>query len=267
MGVWRLLNHGAKNAFMNMAIDEAVHRARIENLVPNTIRFYRWKPSAVSVGRFQRIGEEVQLANCRKQGVNIIRRVSGGGAVYHDTDNEITYSVIVKKEDLEAQDITLVYERISKGLIETLRILGLTADFSKGKVNTCPNVMINGKKISGSAQAHKRGVVLQHGTLLLDVNFVDMFTFLRVQWPRSCMEVVNVAKRNITSLKEELRRDVSREEMKRALTDGFQKGLNIELMEDKLTSYESELAERLSIKKYATRHWNFCGKTVPNLIC
>lgn len=261
MAVWRLLKLETYNAFMNMAIDEAIMKARIENHVQNTLRFYCWKPSAVSIGRFQNIEKEVQLDNCRKHGVDIVRRITGGGTVYHDVEDEITYSVVANKKDLEAPDITAVYAKIYAGLAEAVKILGLRADFNKGNVKTCPNLMVKGKKISGSAQSHKKGVVLQHGTLLVDVDLQKMFTSLRVPWARTCMEVVGVAERKITSIKKELGRHVSVEEAKKALVKGFQKALNMKLVRGELTLYEKELSEKLCKEKYATDNWNFHGRS------
>lgn len=261
MAVWRLLKLETYNAFMNMAIDEAIMKARIENHVQNTLRFYCWKPSTVSIGRFQNIEKEVQLDNCRRHGVDVVRRITGGGTVYHDVEDEITYSVVANKKDLEAPDITAVYAKIYAGLAEAVKILGLRADFNKGNLKTCPNLMVNGKKVSGSAQSHKRGVVLQHGTLLVDVELEKMFTFLRVPWAKTCMEVVGVAERKITSVKKELGRHVSVEEVKEALVKGFQKALNMKHVRGELTLYEKELSEKLCEEKYATDGWNFHGRT------
>jgi lipoyltransferase/lipoate-protein ligase len=259
--VWRLLKLETYNAFMNMAIDEAILGARIENLVPNTLRFYCWNPSAISIGRFQSIENEVQLDNCRKHGVDVVRRTTGGGTVYHDAEDEITYSVIANKKDLEAPDITAVYAKIYSGLAEAFKILGVNADFNKGDVKTCPNLMVNDRKISGSAQSHKKGAVLQHGTLLVDVDLEKMFTFLRVPWAKTRMEVVNVAKRRITSIKKELGRDVSIAEVNKALIEGFQKTLNVKPVEGELTPCEWELAEKLCKEKYATDEWSFHGRS------
>lgn len=246
---------------MNMAIDEAVLRARIENLAPNTVRFYCWKPSAVSVGRFQSIDNEIHLDNCRKYCVDVVRRISGGGTVYHDVRSEITYSVVADKKDLGASDISTVYSEVYAGLDEAIKVLGLRADFNKGNVKTCPNLTVNGRKISGSAQSHKKRVVLQHGTLLVDVDLERMFTLLRVPWAKTCMEVVNVAKSKITSIKKELGRDISISEVYTALVTGFQRALDVKLVESKLMLYERELAEKLCAGKYATDNWNLHGRS------
>lgn len=260
--VWRLLKLETYDAFINMAIDEAILRVRIENLVPNTIRFYRWNPSAVSIGRFQSVENEVQLDNCRKYGVDVVRRITGGGTVYHDAEDEITYSVVANKKDLGAPDVTAVYAKIFSGLTEAAKILGVNVDFDKGDVKTCPNLTVGDRKISGSAQSHKKGAVLQHGTLLVDVDLEKMFTFLRVPWAKTRMEVVNVGRRKITSIRKGLGRDTSIEEVNNALIDGFQKALNIKLVEGELTLYEGGLAKRLHTEKYATDEWNFHGRTI-----
>jgi lipoate-protein ligase A len=261
--VWRLIQLETHDAFVNMAIDEAIFKARIQNLVPNTLRLYRWKPSAVSIGRFQKVENEVQLDNCKRLGVDVVRRITGGGTVYHDAEDEVTYSVVVSKKDLGTEDITAVYARIYAGLAEALKTLGMKADFCEGNTKTCPNLTVNGKKISGSAQSHRMGVVLQHGTLLANVDLQRMFTLLRVPWANTCMEVVDVAKRKITSIKEELGTEIPLEEVRQALIRGFKNALNMESENcSELTTYEHALAEKLYKEKYATDDWNSQGKSI-----
>lgn len=255
MNAWRLLKLETHNAFMNMAIDEAILNARICNLVPNTLRLYRWQPSAVSIGKFQKIENEVQLENCRRLGVDVVRRITGGGTVYHDAEGEITYSAVAGKDDLKAKDITTVYAIIYAGLAEAIKILGGAADFNEGNTKTCPNLTIEGKKVSGSAQSHKNGVVLQHGTLLLDANLEKMFTVLHVPWATSLNEVVNVAKNKITSLDKELGKQVSIEDVSQALIKGFERVLNVKLADGELTLFEREQAQRLCREKYAGEEW------------
>ncbi|MEM1563756.1 MAG: biotin/lipoate A/B protein ligase family protein [Candidatus Bathyarchaeia archaeon] len=260
MAGWRLLKFETNNAYMNMAIDEAILEARIRGLAPNTIRFYRWKPSAVSIGRFQKVENEVYLENCRRNGVDVVRRITGGGTVYHDADGEITYSIVANKEDLKAKEITEVYAKIYAGIVEALKILGLKADFNEGDARACPNLTVNGRKISGSAQCHKSNAVLQHGTILVDVNFERMFTFIKVPWAKTCMEVVGIAKNKITSIRAELGKEIQHATVYNILVEGFQKALNITLEKDDLTSYEKELAEKICREKYATTEWNIHGK-------
>lgn len=259
MSHWRLLKLTTHDAFMNMAIDEAILTARISDVVPDTLRFYQWRPSAVSIGKFQNLEKEVQLENCKNLGVDVVRRISGGGTVYHDSEKEVTYGVIAQKEGLGAKDIADVYGRIYAGLAAALETLGINADFNEGDAKTCPNLTVDGKKISGSAQCHKAGVVLQHGTVLVEVDLERMFSVIRVPWAKTCMEVVNVAKLKITSITEELGREITPTEIENALTKGFQSTLDGKLENDKLTSYESQLAEKL-FAKYSSHKWTFNGK-------
>jgi len=267
MDTWRLLPIETHNAFMNMAIDEAILRQRVAEAVPNTLRFYRWKPSAVSIGKFQKLENEVLSENCGKIGVDVVRRISGGGTVYHDAEGELTYSVVAKLEDMGTNDFTEVYSKIYTAITHALQLMGIPADYSVGDAKNCPNLTVNGKKISGSAQANKKGVVLQHGTLLLDVDLPRMFTLLRVPWANSCMQVVNVAKGKITSVKTELGHAISAETAANAIAHGFARALNIQIVEnvqsipDRLTVTELELAEKLCKEKFSTKEWNFNGKT------
>lgn len=248
---------------MNMAIDEAILDARIAGKVPNTIRFYRWKPSAVSIGRFQDVYDQVSLDNCEKEGVEVVRRITGGGAVYHDSDGEITYSVIVKREDLGAEDVTAAYHKICGGLIKALELLRVKADFNPGDYKNCPNITVNRKKISGSAQSFKRGTILQHGTLLMSVNLNRMFTFLRVPWAKTCVELVHVAERKITSLDNETSSEATVQQAYSSLVQGFQQALDIRLLEGTLTKEEQEIARILSREKFASKDWTFLGKFSP----
>jgi lipoyltransferase/lipoate-protein ligase len=259
---WRLIKLQNQKAFMNMAIDEAVLTARTIDRAPNTLRLYKWSPSAVSIGKNQNPETEVQRGNLRKLGVDLVRRISGGGTVYHDEKGEVTYSLTAKMNDLGVNDITAVYARVYSGMTDALRILGITADFSKGDAKNCPNLTVKGKKISGSSQAHKRETVLQHGTLLLDVDLEKMFTLLRVPWAKTYMEVVNVAKNRITSVKSLLKHEVSAETAANALAVGFTNALGLRLVEGELSSFEVELAEKLCREKYATDDWNLSGKSI-----
>jgi len=264
MDVWRLLKLEVGDAFTNMAVDEAILTAKIAGEVPNTLRFYRWKPSAVSIGRFQDLFNEVHVENCRKNGVDIVRRTTGGGAVYHDYDGEITYSVVVDGKDLgyADMDITSAYKKVCSGLIEAIKILGTTAEFNPLDPKQCPNITIKGKKISGSAQSYKRGTLLQHGTFLVNIEHEKMFTFLKVPWAKTLMDLLEVSKKKLTSAKQELESQMSIDEIYQALVKGFEKALKIQLVEKELTSYERKLAEKLRRNKFSTEDWNFNGKAV-----
>ncbi|MCK5302465.1 MAG: lipoate--protein ligase family protein, partial [Candidatus Thorarchaeota archaeon] len=94
MEEFRFLELCVHNAYENMAVDEAITLAMKEGKAPPTLRLYRWRPSAVSIGTFQGMTDEVDLKYCRLNKIDYIRRITGGGAVYHDFEGEVTYSLI-----------------------------------------------------------------------------------------------------------------------------------------------------------------------------
>ncbi len=253
---WRLLELSTHDAFMNMAIDEAILIARTRGEVPNTVRFYRWDPSAVSLGMFRLVEQDVDLEACRRLGVGVVRRPTGGGTVYHDREGEITYSVVVDAASLGNPDVPASYARICAGLVRACELLGLEAELHPGGPRQCPNIMVAGKKISGNAQVWRRGVILQHGTFLVKVDLARMFTVLRAPWPVPLDEVVRRAERKITSVERELGRPVPVQEAYEALVQGFSEALGAELVPGELTELERELAEELYRTKYTREEWN-----------
>jgi lipoate---protein ligase len=259
MDTWRYLPLQTFSPQMNMAIDEAILNARVAGQVPNTLRFYRWQPSAVSVGRNQNPQDEVYLDACKQLGVDVVRRISGGGTVYHDFEGEITYSVIAKASDLGTADVTSVYVKIYGAITDALRLLGVPADFSSGDAKNCPNLTVNGKKISGSSQIITRGIVLQHGTVLRSVDLPKMFQLLKLK-NSSCTQAADIAKRKITSIQDELQHKISPETVANALAQGFKAILKIQLQEDELSPIELVQAQDLSLGKYASEKWSLQGK-------
>jgi lipoate-protein ligase A len=246
---------------MNMAIDEAILQSRLENLTSNTIRLYQWQPSAVSIGKNQNPDETVYTENCRKLGVDIVRRNSGGGTVFHDQTGELTYSVTAPTRDFNAADITDVYTSIYAAITDALRLLGIPADFNAGDKKNCPNLTVNKRKISGSAQTVKRDIVQQHGTILLNADLPLMFQLLRVKGVDNCSLATQIAQRKITSVQNELGHAVTTETAANALKQGFKAILKINLKPAELTLYEQALVSKLYKSKYATGNWNQNGKT------
>jgi lipoate---protein ligase len=261
MITWRYIPLSTSNAAMNLAIDEAILQARAADKVPNTLRLYRWQPSAVTVGRNQNPEEQVYLDAAEKLGVDVVRRPSGGGTVYHDFEGEVTYAVIAKTADLGNADVTTVYNKIYGCVKDALRILGTGSDFSAGDAKNCPNLTINGKKISGSSQTITRGIVLQHGTLLRRVDYTRMFQLLQLKGA-TCSQAADIAKQKITSLEAELGHKISPDTVASALQQGFRIMLKAQMEEGELTSEEKELAAKLYKEKYSTKEWNLSGKTV-----
>jgi lipoate-protein ligase A len=259
MDTWRLIALETQNGFMNMAIDEAILTSRVENLVPDTLRFYQWKPSAVSIGRNQNLKLQIYTDALLKYGVDLVRRMSGGGTVYHDQDGELTYSITAQSRNL-GKDVTAIYTNIYEAVNDALRLLGISADYSPGNLKNCPNLTVKGKKISGSAQTLRQGIVQQHGTLLLKVDLPLMFQLLRVPFTNDCSLAAQVARKKITSVQGELGHAVSAETTQNAMIQGFKVILKINIRNGVLTRYEQALAMKLYREKYSCDSWNSSGK-------
>jgi len=250
---WRLLDTGLNNAFYNMALDEAIAIARSKNLVPNTIRFFRWKPSAVSIGYFQSMEEEVDIKACDELGIDYVRRRTGGGAVYHDTEGELTYSIIIDQTHrLISEDFQETYRTLCSGIVLGLRKLGVPAEFKP--IN---DIVSDGRKISGNAQTRGMNVVHQHGTILRKVDPALMFRVLKVPSEKIRDKMIKSVEERVTSINNVLERNVSFRELKDALIEGFEEAFKIDLVSGNITDFEENMAQRLKAKKYASREWNF----------
>lgn len=175
-----------------MAIDEAVIEGIRNGSSPPTIRFFAWEPCAVSIGYFQAIRDEVNLETCRELGIDCIRRWTGDGAVYHDHLGEITYSVIAPA-NMFPKNIIESYRLICGWLVKALGSLGIEAEFRP--VN---DILVGNRKISGSAQTRRGGVLLQHGTLLYDLE--TMFSVLNVSRQKISDKMIQSAKERVTCI-------------------------------------------------------------------
>lgn len=246
---WRVLKFSKENGFMNMAIDEAILNARIKGLVPNTLRFYSWNPSCISIGYFQSVEKEVDLEKAKDLGVNVVRRITGGGAVFHE--KELTYSIFLSEKDA-SRDIVESYRNICSGIIYGLGFLGLNAEFKP--IN---DIVVDNKKISGNAQTRRDGVILQHGTILLDVDVKKMFSLLKVPDEKIKDKLISSVEERVTSLKKILGKDIKPEVLRELLINGFEQAFNAHFEERELTKFEIELAKKLFKEKYSKKYWNF----------
>jgi len=244
---WRVIPLEYHNAFMNMAIDEAISESVALGRSPPTIRIYGWFPSAVSIGYFQSMDDEVDIWKCRDLGINVVRRRTGGGAVYHSNKGGITYSVIGPLY-LFPKNIIESYKMICDWVIGGLSYLGIKAKFAP--IN---DIIVNGKKISGNAQTRRKNVLLQHGTVLYSVNAKRMFSVLKVPDKKIKDKLIKLVNERVTSILDHI--TVSKEEAYDKLLKGLIEGKEIEMA--KLSQKEMERAMELSKKRYSSTDWNF----------
>ncbi len=240
---FRVIDTGKNSAAMNMAIDEAIMLSRIP-----TLRFYDWQPPAVSIGYFQGMTQEVDLKAAKDIDVDVVRRLTGGGAVFHES--ELTYSLIAPESSgVVSRNILESYGQICGFVIRGLKKLGIRAEFKP--IN---DIVVNGKKISGNAQTRRGGMVLQHGTVLLGVDVKRMFSILKVPDEKIRDKMISAADERVTSLRKELGRKVEFKEVKDALIGAFELGTT---KEGELTRAEKTKANELFKEKYSTKEWNF----------
>jgi lipoate-protein ligase A len=246
---WRLLRDGKAAATLNMGIDEAILDAVAARASPPTLRLYSWKPSAVSVGRFQALVDSVNLLACKEEGIDVVRRISGGGSVFHGESGEVTYSIALNEEHLPTHDIASSFGYLLGGVLEALRSLGLKAELAP--IN---DVLVNGRKVSGSAQVRRSGAVLQHGTLLLDIDKELAFRVLKVPFLKTQLRSLRSPADRVTSIAAE-GVFISAPRFRRLLERGFAKALDTRFSVGGLSDVEARTSGMYAEKRYSDPSW------------
>lgn len=245
---WTLLETTRMPAAFNMALDEAVFLSHIDGAAGPTVRLYGWQPPAVSIGYGQNWDRDVNRKACARSGVHVVRRITGGGAVFHD--REVTYS-LVAPVSLFSENVTETYRMISEALIAGLGNLGVRAEFAP--VN---DLLAAGAKISGSAQVRRRGTLLQHGTILLGADVARIAEFLPLSEKKQKEKQIKNAAERVTCLDAVLGREVSFESAVEAMRAGFERWAGHPLRPTAPDPSVLELARRLETEKYGAAAWN-----------
>lgn len=234
MNSWRYIDSGSAAGLQNMYIDEGLLAEAAFSRFRPVLRFYTWNPPAVSLGRFQDAETAVNHEACRRLGIDIVRRITGGRAVLHA--HELTYSIVARTDDsLFPNNVLGTYKVIAEGLVAGLRNMGLPAEIvsrsgrhaAMVKKNTkepacfsSPSwyeIVVHGKKIIGSAQRRIGGAFLQHGSILIGYD-----PSLEASVIPGCGSADSA-----TSIQNELRKEVSLSEIKEAFISGFEDALQI----------------------------------------
>ncbi|MCM3080244.1 lipoate--protein ligase family protein [Brevibacillus invocatus] len=273
MEKWRFMVTEPMSPAMNMAVDEAILQLHGEGKVPPTVRFYTWDPATLSIGYFQKAVKEINLEEVHRQGLGFVRRPTGGRAVLHD--KELTYSVIVSEEHPKMpSSVTEAYKIISMGLLHGFQNLGLSAEMvslaseEEKEKYTSPGssacfdspswyeLVVEGKKVAGSAQTRQKGVILQHGSILLDMDVELLFSLLNFPSERVKQRMMESFRQKAVTINEVSTRPIGLQEAIEAFGRGFASGLDVELVASDLTAEERELAHELVQTRYGTEEWN-----------
>ena len=211
--------------------------ARGEGLVGDTLHFYRRDPPGISVGYFKKVHEDVDLVECTKRGVVVVRRTSGGGTIFTDR-NQLIYGLVTGKR--LAATVEESFKVVCLSIVRTLAFFGVDASYKP------PNdIIVNGKKVSGSAQTLKEQVMLMHGTVILDLDTELMGAVLKEK--RSGY---------VSSIKKETGLDIPLEELKKRIVKDLMDTLKEDHGQGSLTEYENQLIEELIQNKYGSDEWN-----------
>ena len=268
---WNFINTGSHDPYYNMAMDEALLYFVSRGEIDPVVRFYTWNPATLSVGYFQRLKKEIDIDKVKEKGFGLVRRQTGGRGVLHD--KELTYSVIVPEAHPNMPStITEAYRIISEGLLEGFKLLGFDAYFAiprskeereklkQPRSAVCfdaPSwyeLVVEGRKIAGSAQTRQKGVILQHGSLLQDVDVDELFDMFIFKNDRLKEKMKKAFVDKAVAINDISDRHISIEEMEKAFEEGFKKGLDIEFKPLSLT--ENQLAEVKDLEeKYRSEEW------------
>lgn len=250
---WRFLNTGANRGDYNMALDAAMAQSAMCN--EPTLRVFHWQPDCISLGYHQN-AEEINLAKCEREGLDVARRPTGGRAILHA--QELTYSVIIPATDAWFKILPLdLYRRLSEAIAAGLRHLGAEASFAPGEklhVDGRPlrmacfasaarnELLAGGKKIVGSAQRRFRQGTLQHGSILLDAAHDKLPEFLAGDTPAREIERRRL-EAHTTTLRQVCGRTITFDEAAAALRRGFAETLQISFYNGAVLPDENQRAE------------------------
>lgn len=271
---WNFINSGKCSPAFNMALDEALLEWHSQGKIRPTIRFYGWDPATLSIGYFQKVEKEINIQAVQMYGLGFVRRPTGGRGVLHE--HEVTYSVIVSEDHPKMpKGVTESYRIISEGVLEGFKQLGLDAYFAVPKTKAeqenlknprsavcfdAPSwyeLVVEGRKVAGSAQTRQKNVILQHGSIILDIDKVKLFELFKFPSAKVRDRLLNGFNQKAVAINELTDEAITIAEAEKAFKRGFELGLQIDLEPYQLTADEKNYVNDLATKRYANDAWNF----------
>jgi lipoate-protein ligase A len=249
-----------------MAVDEALFRCFDPVVSQPVLRLYGWQPSALSLGRFQKAADDLDLPLCTVENLCVVRRITGGGAIYHA--DELTYSLVCSPQQIPpATSVKDSFRVLTSFLLGFYRALGLSADYA---VDLAPfgstlgertplcfagkesyDIMLHGRKIGGNAQRRSREIIFQHGSIPLLNRVPQGLHYLKIR-PQG-------VEQSSTCLNDE-GVTAGSEQLKQSLVQQFAGQLRAELQFGGLSHQECVLSEQLMNDKYGNDSWNLEGE-------
>ena len=220
MRTWRVIDTGLRRAAENMAINHAILEAHQEGTTPHTLRFLQFLPSAL-LGYHQSAEQELDLDYCRQHGIEIQRRITGGGAIYFD-QAQIGWELYVDKQTLGTADMGQIARRICEAAAAGIRQVGVEAQFRPRN-----DIEVQGRKISGTGGASDGDSILYQGTLLVEFDVERMLRVLRVAAEKLTGKAIASARERVVNLKDLLGVAPDFLSVKSALTRAFASAFNV----------------------------------------
>lgn len=232
------------NPHYNLAFEEYVFK----NIEADEDIILLWQNApAIIVGRNQNTFEEINHQYVKENNIYVVRRPSGGGAVYHDLGNlNFTFITSNVRENLNN------YEKFAIPVIEALNELGVPAEFAGRN-----DILVNGKKISGNAQTYYKQRMLHHGTILYDVDLEMVAKVLQVKADKIASKGIKSTRSRVTNILPYLKEKITMDELKHHLLTFFLKTDNIAEKTLKLTEEDYKNIKNLTNEKYNKWEWNF----------
>lgn len=271
---WHYINSGKCTPSYNMALDEALLEWHSKGEIGPVLRFYEWAPATLSIGYFQSVSKEIDMEQVTKHGLGFVRRPTGGRGVLHE--HELTYSVIVSEDYPNMPEtVTEAYRVISGGLLEGFRKLGLDANFSipeskeeieglkSPKSAVCFDVpswyelLVEGKKIAGSAQTRQKGVILQHGAILLSLDEEKLVSLFKFNNDEQRGRMLSGLREKAVAIDRLSKREITTDECAIAFSKGFEIALDMKLEPYELSEEQLQYVKVIEQQKYGNAEWTF----------
>ncbi|WP_053361819.1 lipoate--protein ligase [Bacillus sp. FJAT-27251] len=236
-------NQGITDPRINLAIEEYA----VKNLDINEtyLLFYINEPSII-IGKNQNTIEEINTENVEKNGIHVVRRLSGGGAVYHDLGN-LNFSFITKDDGESFHN----FRKFTEPVVEALKKIGVNAELSGRN-----DLLAEGRKISGNAQFSTKGRMFSHGTLMFDSKIDNVVSALNVKKDKIESKGIKSVRSRVANISEFLAEDMTIEEFRSLLLKYIFAGAD-EIPEYTLTPKDWEEIEKLSKERYQNWDWNY----------
>lgn len=245
----RLIDSGVIEGRRNIAIGQAIIELHQAGVVPDTLRFLRFPPTAL-VGRHQALGQEINLDYCRENNIAVARRITGGGAIFLDP-GQLGWELAINRSVLGVKSLADTAREICEATAQGISSLGVEACYRPRN-----DIEVEGRKISGTGGFFDGNTLFFQGTVLVDMDLQLMVSALRVPQAKLAKRQLDSAERRVVTLKELLGSETpGLEQIQAALAQAFSQRLGLEIACQELGESELVLAESLYREEIGTEEF------------